>query len=115
MALKDFDTRNLKFIDGGAFAEQVDMHTDLQVRDCISRPHDNRPRTITIEYTLVPLPGSNGRLKTIAAELKVKSKSPYHKSDAIQLGIDPDGKAVFNEHSMGNVDQASFLPDGEDD
>ena len=115
MALRKFDARNLKFIDGGAFVEQFDSHVERQVSDCKGRPADVRPRKITMEIELVPIVAGNGKLKTIDAKFKVASKSPHHQSDTVQLGIDADGEAIFNEHCMSAVDQSSFLPDGEDD
>ena len=102
----------------GAVGVAVDRLIKQAVRDCIDRPSDKRPRTVTLGLFITPTPRIEGQSVTCEGAkgvAKAKLKIPDYETSEIDFGVRNNGSAIFAPHSPENHLQASFLDDDEDE
>lgn len=101
-------------LDGGRIGEAFAQELKRVALDCDDRPTDNKPRKVTLEAVLVPIP-QDGALDSVAAKFQVTSSVPKRRSKQYNLGFRHGGKLVFNDLSEENIHQATFDVDDDDE
>lgn len=110
---------SLKYLDRGAAAEVLKLALERAVRDCIDRPSDERARTVTMTFAIVPVKEVIDNVITCeGAHLayKVRAKNPDYESRTIDCGVRENGMLVFNANCPTDHKQSTFLDtdEGED-
>lgn len=87
------------------------------VRDCADRPHEEKPREISLVLKVTPVrdvDGANMACVGVEMELTVKSTRPAHTRGGKSLSIYEDGRCAFNPLSPHNVQQRTLPISGRD-
>lgn len=111
--MKQFTLDNLKDLDGGKAAFAFEQHVKRAALDCMDRPGDPKPRTVTLVVSLIPVMEPGGDCTDVEAQIHAKSAVPPHKTKPYSFGLRRNGVLVFNPDSPDNVNQATLM--GEDD
>jgi hypothetical protein len=106
--LHELGFRSLAVLDGGKIDAALSKHLQRASVDCQDRPGDNKPRSVTIDITFQPVVEEDGDCLEAKMDVRIKSKVPVHQSKAYSVGLRRGGKFVFNEESLGNVNQNTF-------
>lgn len=101
----------LKELDDGRVSVAFDHEIKRAVQDCMSRPGDKKPRTVTLELTLTPITANNdGLVETEGChgEFAIKSKVPTRKSKTYEFKANKAGHLSYSSNSPEAVDQTTF-------
>ena len=114
MALIYMDLATLKDLDNGKAAIAFRRAVEDAVRDCQSRPLEERPRKIALELCLTPVAGEDPefentmRCEGVTGEFKIKTTVPNQQTKPYSFGLDRQGRLFFSENSPTNVNQATI-------
>lgn len=114
MSLEQFTLAKLEDLDGGKAFLAFQRHLTRAANDCLDRPNDGKPRSVTLKVALVPAPDPEGDCTEVKAQIFAESTVPKHRTKVYSFGLRKNGVLVFNNESLENVDQATLF-DGEDD
>jgi hypothetical protein len=100
--LVELSLATAKDLDDGKVAAIFDQHLRKAVADCMDRPGDPKPRTITLTISLKPVCDATGALDTI--NVKPHAHSSVPKSHVRELQLIPQkrrdgGVLTFNPMS----------------
>lgn len=110
-----FALDNLKELDGGKAVEALNQHIRRAALDCLDRPADGKPRTVTLTISLSPVLDPQGNCEEVQAQIHASSTVPKHRTKVYSLGLRRNGVLVFNPDSPDHIDQSTFLPANEDE
>lgn len=109
MALIEFGTKALSVIDGGRLQSAVDKSIARCVEDCKDRPNLDTARKVAIEIIITPYADETGDVVSMNLDYQVKPTLPPMKREGLSLGVQKNGRLVFNEHSPRAVDQTTVF------
>ncbi len=95
---------------GALFERQV----AVIAQDCMNRPADAAPRTITLEFKIVPIAevrGEHIECARVDVSVDCKAKVPTFKSATYPLEVNKAG-LKFNRDIPEELDQPSLYPQG---
>ena len=114
MGLLYLDLNTLKDLDGGKPAIAFRRAVEDCVKDCSDRPTEKRPRKVTFELVMTPVPADDPefegtfRSDGVTGEFKIKSNIPNRQTRPYSFGLDRQGKLFFSTESPTNVNQTTF-------
>lgn len=114
MALAQLNLANLHDVGQGKIAAAFDKHIQRAVLDCMDRPADPKPRTITLQIEITPRIEPGGDCTDVDVQMQATSKVPTHKTAPINMAVRRGGMLVFNPDSPHDVDQQSLPIDNDD-
>lgn len=114
MALEQLTIHTLGNLDDAKTGVAFATHLKRAADDCYDRPVDNRPRKVTIQIELVPVPEANGDCGEVNADVKITSTIPPHQTKTLSLGLRHNGMLVHRTESPHNVNQPG-LPIADDE
>lgn len=112
MAIQEFTLDALKNLDFGKVWQAFQMHLMRAAQDCADRPADDKPRKVVLEFGLAPILAQDGTCDEVAGQFNIHSKVPTHRTKLYSFGLRRNG-IVWNPDSPENVNQQTFLADGE--
>ena len=105
--------KELAELDDGRIATAFDMAIKRVADDCNDRPGETKPRTVTLQIEIAPVLDVDGMCDTVKSRIQIKDSIPTRKSKLYDFGLRKGGILAFNNNSLGNHKQESFL--GDDD
>lgn len=115
MSLDQFTLAKLEDLDGGKAFIAFQRHLTRAANDCLDRPNDGKPRTVTLKVALVPAPDPEGDCTEVKAQIFAESAVPKHRTKVYSFGLRKNGILVFNNDALDNVSQTTLLPEGDDE
>ena len=118
MAMTLFNLETLKELDLGKVTKAFEHELKRCVQDCMDRPNDTASRTVTMQFTIKPVPDEmDGTCDTVSGEFEVKGKVPVRRSKRYSFGVKKTGSLMFSTESPDNVDQKTIFDQaaGEED
>ena len=114
MPMLQFGLDTLRELDNGKAAIAFDRHVKRASTDCLDRPGDPKPRTVTLEIQLTPrIDPDSLDCTEVECRILASSKVPPHHTKALSFGLRKNGILVFNPDSPDAVDQKTLLNDEE--
>lgn len=114
MPMLQFGLETLRDVDGGKAAIALDRHIKRAATDCLDRPGDPKPRSVTLQIEVIPRLDSDGLdCNEVECRIFVSSKVPPHHTKPLSFGLRKNGILVFNPDSPDAVDQKTLLNDEE--
>lgn len=107
--LKQLTLSTLKDLDFGRPAVAFEQAVADAVRDCKDRPGDNRPRRVTLDFTLIPLIDETGDCNDVQGDFRIKLSCPNRQTKPYQFGLNRNGQLYFSENCPENPDQKSMF------
>jgi hypothetical protein len=114
MAIHQLSLKALEHLDMGKALEAFNLHVARVARDCMDRPGDSKPRTVTLKMGFTPVMQSDGNCDEVKAQIHVSSAVPTHRTKVYSFGLRRNGSLVFNEDSPDAIDQATMFEEDED-
>lgn len=108
MALVEFNIASLENLDDGRVAVAFAHELRRSVQDCMDRPGDKKPRSVSLEFRLTPVVGDEGQCEGAEGEFEIKSKVPTRKSKTYSFSTNRKGHLIYSSNSPENVDQTTF-------
>lgn len=102
---------SLEHLDDGRVAVAFQHELKRAVQDCIDRPSDKKPRTVTLELAIKPIVAPDSsiiEMEGADGEFTVKSKVPTRKSKTYSFRSNKHGQLAFSSESPENADQTTF-------
>ena len=110
MSAEQFTLESLKEMDGGKAFLAFQRHLQRAAADCLDRPADASPRTVTLKLALKPQIDPEGDCTEVKSQIFVESVVPKHRTKVYSFGLRKNGILTFNNDSLDNVNQKTFLP-----
>lgn len=104
-----FSLENLKMLDFGVIGAAFDAEMQRVVRDCMDRPLDDKPRTVSITFNVTPKPDlsrASGVVdcEKVSVECDITSKVPPRRTKIYEMTPKQDGTAVFHPDLPDDAD-----------
>jgi hypothetical protein len=118
MPLVPMDLSSLDKLDDGRVAKAFLHDLNRIVQDCYDRPGDKKPRSIVLEFAVVPVASTeNGQLEceSVEGQFRVKSKVPERRSKTYSFKGNTKGHLAFSVDSPDNVNQTTMFPAAEEE
>lgn len=113
MGLVSLRPEHLKFLDGGKVDIAFQDALKRAVLDCFDRPHDAKPRTVTLKANIAPVTDGQ-ELDSVNVEFEVESKVPVRRSKTYPMKVHNNGQLSFVEENPTNPDQKTLLDEEAD-
>lgn len=94
-------------LDQGRIAAAFNKELGRVVEDCVRRPDNKTPRTVTLQVKVAP-DGSDGVCDRTMIEFTTHSKLPPRTSRAYQTETDGKGKLLVNPESPDDIKQMTL-------
>lgn len=110
MALQKLSLKSLGLLDDGKPSMQFDKLLQTAAADCFDRYTDDRPRRVTLQIDVTPIPAEGG-CSNVDADIQIICKLPTYRTNTLSLGVRQSrdgGMFVFSEASPENVDQSTL-------
>lgn len=104
----------LKHLDYGKALEAFNLHVQRVARDCMDRPGDDKPRSVTFKMSFTPVMSDDGSCDEVKAQIHVSSAVPNHRTKVYSLGLRKSGVLVFAEDSPEAFDQTTLFEEESD-
>lgn len=98
---------SLKGLNAGLPAAAWQKELEHIVKDCVDRPGDSSPRTLTLTLAMVPKE-ENGTCDAVEAEIEIKAKVPPRRSRKYEMGVNAKGVVSFNDESPESIKQGTL-------
>lgn len=111
MAVKQLTLKSLEELGGGKVSKAFLQHIARIVQDCIDRPKDKKPRTVTMEFECVPVLTQDSKVmecEGVSGDFRIKSKVPQHRSKTFEFRCNNQGQLSFSTESPESFDQATL-------
>jgi hypothetical protein len=108
MPLVQFDIANIGDLDDGRVSVAFAHELRRAVMDCMDRPGDKKPRSVTLEFRLTPVVGEEGQCDGAEGEFEIKSKVPTRKSKTYSFSTNRKGHLIYSSNNPEDIDQATF-------
>lgn len=113
--IREVNLDTLKELDGGKAWHAFQQHIRRAAIDCLDRPGDDKARKVVLEIELSPvLDAQSLECSEVTAKIQASSTVPKHRTKKYSFGLRRNGSLVFNVDAPDNVNQTTFLEDGED-
>lgn len=97
--IKQLQLESVKDLDAGKITTAFNHELDYAARDCLDRPGDTRPRTITLQVDLKPIIDDDGLCESINIKFQTRCKIPTRRSKAYNLSLRKNGAIAFSDTS----------------
>ena len=87
---------NISELEGGRVVIAFNQQLTRLVQDCLNRSSDQRPRTISLDMTMVP-EVEDGVCAGIKAEFEITAKEPTRRSKTYSLEVHQSGKIIVTD------------------
>jgi hypothetical protein len=104
-------------IDLGKISATLEVHLKRAVSDCVDRPGEMKPRSVIMQFDLLPIESDTATCDEVGLQISCTSKIPVHRTRVYSTGIRQTREGpmlVVNPDSPGNINQSTFLSDEED-
>jgi hypothetical protein len=111
MPFVELNLASLQDLDDGRVAVAFAHELKRAVQDCIDRPADKKPRTVTLELAIKPIVSPDSAIVEMEGadgEFTIKSKVPTRKSKTYNFRSNKHGQLAFSSESPDNADQTTF-------
>lgn len=111
MPFLELNLGSLESLDDGRVAVAFQHELKRAVQDCIDRPADKKPRTVTLELSIKPVVSPDSSIVEMEGadgEFTIKSKVPTRKSKTYSFRSNKHGQLAFSSESPENADQLTF-------
>lgn len=111
MPFVELNLASLQDLDDGRVAVAFQHEMKRAVQDCIDRPADKKPRTVTLELAIKPIVSPDSSIVEMEGadgEFTIKSKVPTRKSKTYNFRSNKHGQLAFSSESPENADQTTF-------
>ena len=95
---------NLKLLDFGKIGVAFNKALKRCVDDCQERNHDERPRKVAINFTLVPTPEGD----TVKVSCEIQASTPTLKTKVYEMVPKHDGTLAFNPDLPDDPDEETL-------
>lgn len=95
----------LGMLQQGVLATAFQKDLEFLVRDCVDRPGDKRPRTLSLKMTIEPNPGDEGICDQVNAEFSITAGVPNRRSRTFNLAVSGNGAVMVNPDNPGSANQ----------
>lgn len=112
--LDTLDFEGMACLDDGIVNQMLRYHALRIARDCADRPAEKGKRVLTIIIESVPICSQKGELDHVETSIKMRSKSPEHRTKTFQMRADDARGLLFNPHFGTALDQRPLFPDALD-
>lgn len=99
---------SLKGLNSGLPAAAWQKELEHITRDCVDRPGDPSPRTLTMTLVIVPKADNAGTCDAVEAEIEIKAKVPPRRSRKYEMGVNAKGVVTFNDESPESIRQGTL-------
>ena len=113
MPVQPLNLRTLAELDLGKGAEAFQRLLKRAVEDCMDRPGDKTARKVALEIHIVPIMEQGGDCTEVAAEIHCTAKVPTYRTKPYSMGVRKGGHLVFNPDSPDNINQSTFIDEGD--
>jgi hypothetical protein len=116
--LMKLDLENLKVLDDGRLEAAFAQELKHVVLDLMDRPGDDRERSVTLKAKLKPICDDRGECESVAVKFEFGNKLPPRKSKVYDMQARKAAGGpmlVFNELSLGDVNQNTLPFEGDHD
>lgn len=111
MPFMELNLGSLESLDDGRVAVAFQHELKRAVQDCIDRPADKKPRTVTLELSIKPIVAPDSsiiEMEGADGEFTIKSKVPTRKSKTYNFRSNKHGQLAFSSESPESADQTTF-------
>ncbi len=111
MPFMELNLKSLETLDDGRVAAAFQHELKRAVQDCIDRPADKKPRTVTLELSIKPIVAPDSsiiEMEGADGEFTIKSKVPTRKSKTYNFRSNKHGQLAFSSESPENAEQTTF-------
>ena len=113
MGLEKFSLKSLSTIDGERIAIAFEQALRRVVQDCEDRPGDSTARTVTLTLAVKPRLDVEGICDDCNIQVAVTDSVPKRKSKVYNMSVRKGGHLLYNDDSLDNAKQGTFLEDEE--
>lgn len=109
--LTQLTLESLTKLDDGRVPVAFQRQMQRAITDCMDRPNDKKPRTVTLDVEITPVTTVDGGViecENVEIEFKIASKVPTLKSKTYSCRVNKNGQAAFSTESPENVNQLTF-------
>lgn len=99
---------SLNQLDDGRAVIAFQHELKRAVLDCIDRPGDKKPRTVSLEFKLTPIVADDGSCEGAMGEFEIKGKVPTRKTKTYSFQVNKQGHLAYSSTSPTNIDQTTF-------
>lgn len=99
MNKQSFTLENLKLLDFGKIGAAFDAERQHVVKDCIDRPTDERPRSVSISFKFKPMVDPSANVTdcdSVAVECEITSSLPKRRTKVYTMTPRHDGTLTFH-------------------
>lgn len=117
MRQEAFTLDNLRLLDFGKIQEAFNQELQFTVKDCMDRPLDDAARTVSIQFTLKPVPDLSGvtaDCDKVAVACDITSKIPKRKTRVYEMKPKHDGTLTFHPDLPDEPDGSTLYDDRDD-
>lgn len=113
MSLEKFSLKSLSTIDGERIAIAFEQALRRVVQDCEDRPGDSTARTVTLTLAVKPRLDVEGICDDCNIQVAVTDSVPKRKSKVYNMSVRKGGHLLYNDDSLDNAKQETFLDNEE--
>jgi hypothetical protein len=116
MKLQKLSLATLDQLDMGKISATLEVHLRRAIADCVDRPADEKARSVTMQFELVPVLNDDASCTEVSLQVQCQSKVPVHRTRVYNTGVRQTREGpmlVFNPDSPGNVRQQTFTDEDE--
>lgn len=99
---------SIKELDDGRVDAAFNSAVKTCIQDCMDRPGDDSPRTVTFVATFTPLAENAGICEEVDIDFTIAPKIPKRRSKSYRMIPHPNGSALFNPASSDDPKQATL-------
>lgn len=100
------DTLNV--LDNGKIVAAFGLAMKRLMKDCVDRPGDERPRTVTLKAMVKPVPEEHGACELAHVEFEITDSVPTRLTRVYEVQVKASGASLFNPESPDNARQKTL-------
>lgn len=108
MAIKEVTFQDLVEMDDGKLALAINKALKRAAADCEDRPNVKRPRSISINLSIRPVPDDSGFASDCKYGFVISESLPKRASREFVFGLRKNGVMTFNPDSLNDHNQQTF-------
>lgn len=110
MTRKEFTLESIRDLDFGKIQTAFNAELERTTKDCLDRPSDDRPRKVSIVFSLSPELPTDGDCDSVSVECEIHSSVPKRRTKVYTMVPNVLGKLFFNPDLPDDPEQDSLLP-----
>lgn len=99
---------SLKDLDDGRALVSFTKELRKAVLDCIDRPGEEKPRTVSLVMDVTPVMGEEGMCEGATGKFRITNKTPDRTTKPYSFAINKLGDLIFSSNSPDNVQQLTL-------